>query len=91
MEHSNGILHLNLPNRGRTLGLWYNLNAPRGTAVVNLDLTTKRDAGDGFLMRRGYAILFIGWQGDLADGQASSACMRRSRRKMGSRSPARCA
>jgi hypothetical protein len=47
-------------NRGNKLAL-NNLNdAPR----VN-DPTTANDAGNGFLMRRGYALLWSGWQGDV--------------------------
>jgi hypothetical protein len=69
MERANGVLHLNLPNRGRTLGLLYHVGSPQGTGTANVDPTTKADAGDGFLMRRGYSVLFIGWQADLAEGQ----------------------
>jgi len=69
IQHANGILHINLPNRGRTLGLTYNVGATRGTEVTSVDPTTRADAGDGFLMRRGYSILFIGWQADLVQGQ----------------------
>jgi len=63
MARGSGILHENIPNRGRTLGLAGNV----GSSQSN-NPTTKADAGDGFLMRRGYSILFIGWQADLASG-----------------------
>jgi hypothetical protein len=69
MQRANGILHVNLPNRGRTLGLTYNVGSPQGTGNANVDPTTKADAGDGFLMRHGYSVLFVGWQADLAEGQ----------------------
>ncbi|HKV54611.1 MAG TPA: alpha/beta hydrolase domain-containing protein [Candidatus Binataceae bacterium] len=50
-------------NRGNKLAL-NNLNdAPR----VN-DSITAGDAGNGFLMRQGHALLWSGWQGDVAEG-----------------------
>lgn len=62
------VLQLNLVNRGRTLGLIYNVGAPQGGATDSVDPTTRADAGDGFVMRRGSAVLYLGWQGDLAAG-----------------------
>lgn len=67
--HINPVLHLNLPNRGRTLGLTYNVGAPQGGATDSVDPTSAADAGDGFLMRRGTAVLYLGWQGDLSAGE----------------------
>jgi hypothetical protein len=50
-------------NRGNKLAL-NNLNeAPRTN-----DPTRAADAGNGFLMRQGYSLLWSGWQGDLASG-----------------------
>src|SRR3954454_23679235 len=63
MARGSGILHENIPNRGRTLGLAGNVGSSQSNNPA-----TKADAGDGFLMRRGYSILFIGWQADLAPG-----------------------
>jgi hypothetical protein len=63
MAHGNGILLEYLANRGRTLGLVGSVGASQSN-----DPTTKADAGDGFLLRRGYSILYIGWQGDLLPG-----------------------
>ncbi len=65
----NGFLDLSLPNRGRTLGLAYNVGARRDAGLGSVNPTTRADAGDGFLMRRGYSILYLGWQADLADGR----------------------
>ena len=65
----NGFLDLDLPNRGRTLGLAYNVGARRDAGIDSVNPTTRADAGDGFLMRRGYSILYLGWQADLADGR----------------------
>ncbi len=50
-------------NRGNKLALW-TFNGARGN-----DPTTLADAGNGFLMHRGYSILWCGWCGDvMADG-----------------------
>jgi hypothetical protein len=37
-------------------------------AVNNNDLVKAGDAGNGFLMNRGYTVVWSGWQGDLATG-----------------------
>jgi hypothetical protein len=50
-------------NRGNKLAL-NNLNNAPG---MN-DLTGAGDAGNGFLMRQGYSLLWSGWQGDVAEG-----------------------
>jgi hypothetical protein len=51
-------------NRGNKLGpALFNDNP----AVVN-DLAKAADAGNGFLMNRGYTIVWSGWQGDVAPG-----------------------
>jgi len=50
-------------NRGGKLGLaLFNDNS-----VVN-DLVKEADAGNGFLMSRGYTVVWSGWQGDIAPG-----------------------
>jgi hypothetical protein len=51
-------------NRGNKLGLaLFNDQAPS----VN-DLAKAADAGNGFLMNRGYTVVWSGWQGDVAPG-----------------------
>jgi Alpha/beta hydrolase domain len=50
-------------NRGNKLALNNFNDAPR----VN-DPITASDAGNGFLMRQGYSLLWSGWQGDVAEG-----------------------
>ena len=59
---ANGILLHEVPNRGRNLSfLLMNL----GTGV---DVPEKSgDAGDGYLMKQGYTIVWSGWQDDVAD------------------------
>lgn len=55
----NGVLFFDVVNRGsRRLLALYN----GATRVDN------SDAGDGFLMRRGYTLIFFGWQPDLTAG-----------------------
>jgi hypothetical protein len=50
-------------NRGNKLAL-NNLNdAPRVNEPIGAG-----DAGNGFLMRQGYSLLWSGWQGDVAQG-----------------------
>jgi Alpha/beta hydrolase domain len=51
-------------NRGGKLGLALFNDNP---AVVN-DLVKAADAGNGFLMNRGYTIVWSGWQGDIVPG-----------------------
>jgi hypothetical protein len=46
-------------NRGNKLALW-TFNGARGN-----NPTTLEDAGNGFLMRRGYSVLWTGWCGDV--------------------------
>jgi hypothetical protein len=51
-------------NRGGKLGLALFNDNP---VVVN-DLVKAADAGNGFLMNRGYTIVWSGWQGDIVPG-----------------------
>ncbi len=58
----NGVLLYDVVNRGRKLGLNMLNDAPLGNAV-------RRDAeaGNGFLMRQGYIVVWSGWQHDVAE------------------------
>ena len=59
---SNGTLLYEVPNRGRNLSfLLLNLGSSVGVP------TSAADAGDGFLMKQGYTIVWSGWQDDVAD------------------------
>src|SRR5262249_9387213 len=61
--NGNRRLFYEVLNRGGKLGLaLFNDND-----VVN-DLTKSGDAGNGFLMNRGFTIVWSGWQGDIAPG-----------------------
>lgn len=57
----NGVLLHDMVNRGNKLNLLtYNRGCAAGGGTCDLE-----DAGDGFLFREGYTILWSGWQGDI--------------------------
>jgi hypothetical protein len=61
----NGVLFFNIVNRGNKGGLWlFNADVPINVAANN-DLAA---AGDGFMRRQGYTLVWFGWQGDVAPG-----------------------
>lgn len=57
----NGKLFYDVLNRGRKLGLQLVNDAPASN-----DPTTAAEVGNGFLMERGYTLVWSGWQGDVA-------------------------
>ena len=62
---SNGILFFNIVNRGNKGGLsLFNANVPGGAA----DNNNLVNPGDGFLERKGYTIIWFGWQADVLPG-----------------------
>ena len=60
MERGNGKILFDAPNRGAKRILAFLNDAPQSN-----DPSTPEDAGNGFLMRAGYTIVWCGWQGDL--------------------------
>jgi hypothetical protein len=61
----NGVLFFNIVNRGNKGGLsLFNADVP-ANVLNNNNLTT---AGDGFLQRNGYTVVWFGWQPDVAAG-----------------------
>jgi hypothetical protein len=56
----NGALLLDVPNRGRKVALGMFNSAPRAA-----DPTTEEDFGNGFLLRHGYTVAWVGWQPDV--------------------------
>lgn len=62
-ERGNGKLFYDYGNRGDKRALQF-FNA----AVPSNDPLDEHHAGDGFLMRRGYTVVWLGWQGDLLPG-----------------------
>src|SRR5947209_7731655 len=59
----NGAVFFDVNNRGGKLALRFFNNAPGGN-----DPTTAADAGDGFLLRRGYTVAWCGWIGEILPG-----------------------
>ena len=60
MSKGNGALLLDVPNRGRKVAIEMFNSTPRVP-----DPTTEKDFGNGFLMRQGYTVAWIGWQIDV--------------------------
>lgn len=66
----NGTLIVEVPNRGRELtGQLYN------DSVANA-LMLGRDPGNGFLLRQGYTLVWVGWQADIPPGEGRGAGIR---------------
>ncbi len=59
----NGALFYDVNNRGNKLALRFFNYAPGGN-----DLDRANSEGDGFLMRRGYTIVWCGWIGEMLPG-----------------------
>ena len=59
-----GTLFYEVVNRGRKLGLGRFNDAPE----TGSRLEAAADAGDGFLMRQGYTLVWSGWQGEFTPG-----------------------
>ena len=60
MARGNGKIFFDAPNRGSKRILGFLNDAPEAN-----DPSTIEHAGNGFLMRQGYTIVWCGWQGDL--------------------------
>jgi len=64
MQKGNGKIYYGINNRGNTSSALLRMNDAPGTN----DPTTAADAGNGFMMRQGYAIVDAGWEGDVLPG-----------------------
>lgn len=62
MRRGNGTIFYEVLNRGNK-GMRFNTGAARSN-----DPTTLDHAGDGFLMRQGYTLVWSAWQGDILPG-----------------------
>jgi hypothetical protein len=60
MKKGNGALLLDVPNRGRKVAIEMFNSTPRVP-----DPSTEKDFGNGFLMRQGYSVAWVGWQIDV--------------------------
>ncbi len=68
MGRGNHKIFYGINNRGNKQTLGYFNFVPSGPGIN--DPITAADAGDGFLMRLGYAVVDAGWQGDVAPGSS---------------------
>jgi Alpha/beta hydrolase domain len=65
LARGNGVLFFNIVNRGNKGGLSsYNARISGTTATTN----QAADAGDGFMMRHGFSLVWFGWQADVLAG-----------------------
>src|SRR5215468_6170944 len=64
LNRGNGAALFEIPNRGGKAMVRF-FNHARGSA----DPTTEAEMGDGFLMRRGFTLVWLGWQYDAPDGE----------------------
>ena len=62
-SRGNGAILYDVNNRGNKLALRMFNYAPGGN-----NPTSEKDAGDGFLFRRGYTVVWCGWIGELLSG-----------------------
>ena len=71
MSRSNHAIVFDVTNRGnkRITGLWVN----GGPSVIRP--TTAEESGTGWLMREGYTIVWVGWEGLIAPGGNRTAAM----------------
>ena len=65
LRKGNRRLLCDVPNRGDKLALVDINDALRGP--TSNEMSTAADAGNGYLMRQGYTVLFNAWQGGVAD------------------------
>jgi len=64
LNRGNGAALFEIPNRGGKAMVRF-FNHGRGGG----DFTTEAEMGDGFLMRRGFTLVWLGWQFDVPDGE----------------------
>src|SRR5262245_59148061 len=62
-----GRVLLDVVNRGNTVGVPNFNRATRPLFVQGSDPNPPVDAGDGFLMKRGWVVISCGWQGDVPE------------------------
>ena len=67
-DHGNGRLLLDVVNRGKELALKNINSAPDGPPDAD------PPPGNGFLMRRGYSLVWCGWQHDVPDAAGLFRC-----------------
>jgi hypothetical protein len=66
----NGVLFLNIVNRGNKHGIVsFNADVPQRPADLP-DNNALKNAGDGWMMRQGYTMIWFGWQPDVMPGNS---------------------
>lgn len=65
---SNGVLFYEVPNRGRNLSFLL-MNLSSGVGVPE----KADEAGDGFLMKNGYTVVWSGWQADVDEASINAS------------------
>jgi hypothetical protein len=65
LSAGNGLLLYDVANRGNKLAMSFSFNRQ---ASGSNNPSTASDAGDGFLQRRGYTLVWSGWQADILPG-----------------------
>lgn len=64
----NGVLFFNIVNRGNKHGITsFNADVPLRLADLP-DNNALKNAGDGWMMRQGYTLIWFGWQADVMPG-----------------------
>jgi hypothetical protein len=63
LDKGNGAIFYDVNNRGNKLALRFFNFAPGGN-----DVSKPKSEGDGFLMRRGYTVVWCGWIGEMLPG-----------------------
>src|SRR5262245_57776354 len=66
MRKANGRLYFEVNNRGNKISFQMMQDTPPGTP--NNRPVTAAHFGNGFLMRQGYVVAWVGWGGDIAPG-----------------------
>ena len=84
--HGDRRIFFDYGNRGNKRMLQFFNDAPASN-----DPRTSAHAGNGFLMRRGYTIVWLAWRGDLLPGNGRMLLDLPVARERGGRSPARSA
>jgi hypothetical protein len=69
-QKGNGILFVNVVNRGNKHGI-VSFNADVPLRITDLpDNNALKNAGDGWMMRQGYTLIWFGWQPDVMPGNS---------------------
>src|SRR3954469_14845819 len=69
-QKGNGTLFFNVVNRGNKHGIVsFNADVPQRPADLG-DNNALKNAGDGWMMQQGYAMIWFGWQPDVLPGNS---------------------